>query len=134
MVTASKRIHHVASVLRDAYGGLHDWRIWLYESDIPGHCDKAEGFTVLEPRYRKATITIKRNLKEVREREVVAHELAHVLFSSMDQAVDRITDLMTEREKIHAGELYSDVLEPLCEKISTAFLELIPEEAWVMPE
>ena len=127
---ASPRAQRAASVIRDAYGGMHEWQVWIYEADAPGENDEADGHIITESRYRKAHITIRRGLTVEREREVLAHELAHALLSPIDVAVERITELLRPRYHAHAGELYTDALEPLCERLSRAVLALIPSSTW----
>ena len=129
----SARATHAFQVIRSAYGDLAEWRCWLRVADDPGGNEGADGMASQEPRYRKATITIRRGLSEQREREVIAHELAHILLGTVDQALNRIIDLVPEHQHEHAQELYSDGIEPVCERLAFAVLNLIPEEAWATP-
>jgi signal transduction histidine kinase len=130
---ASARAKRAATVLRDAYGGMHEWSVWLQQDDNPGGNDDADGHVVMEGRYRKAHITIRRGLDAEREREVIAHELAHVLLNPLDMVVDQISTLMPKRDRRHLQTLYVDALEPICERLSRAVLDLIPDAEWEEP-
>jgi hypothetical protein len=117
-----------ATAIRDAYGGMHDWRVRIRHADNPGEDDAADGWCRVEWRYRLACIEVRRDLPPEREREVIAHELAHVFLASIDAAIDRISELVPPRHHEHVQGLYLDALEPVCEQLSRAVLALLPPE------
>jgi hypothetical protein len=107
-----------ATSVRDLLG-LGEWRIFLKMTDSPGDDDDHDGATYLDTRYLKATIQLVRDWggDDAKMRRIIMHEHLHVALAHLDQAADRIIDLVPETLKSHAQQLYRDAEEQTIERL-----------------
>jgi len=105
---------------RELLGIGEDWHLFFSVADSPGDYTEADGHCLLNTRYWKAEIQMRRGLLEERGREVIMHELLHVALAPLDLAADRIRELLKEKHQEHADELYCDAQEQVIERLTRA--------------
>lgn len=100
--------------------GLEEWKIWLYEHDMPGGDANTAGHTELETRYLRATVTLLRGLKPDRAREVLRHELLHIALAWIAQVVEYAQSLLTSTQRTLIQTMYTDVEEQTIQRLARA--------------
>lgn len=100
--------------------GLEEWRIWLAEHDAPGGDANTAGYTDLNTRYLRATITLRRGLRPERMRAVLRHELLHVALAWLDQALRHILLRLPEADQDWARAFYGEVEDQTIERLVRA--------------
>lgn len=100
--------------------GLGEWNIWLSEHDAPGGSADRAGHTNLNTRYLRACITLLRSLTPERKRQVIRHELLHVMLAFIDQAVRYTIARLPKKERKQARAIYIDAEEQTIERLVRA--------------
>lgn len=103
--------------------GLHSWDLALRLVDKPGESDSADGYTETNTRYLSASVEIRHDADAARVRESIQHELMHVAFAPVILAFERISDLLPERLRQHARDLFDDANEASIESLVRALRE-----------
>jgi hypothetical protein len=100
--------------------GLQEWKIWLSEHDAPGGDADTAGYTDLDTRYLRATITLLRGLRPERVREVLLHEMLHVALAWLDQAVRNIVMRLPTDDQTYVFALYGEMEDQTIERLVRA--------------
>jgi hypothetical protein len=100
--------------------GLQEWKIWLSEHDAPGGDSDTAGYTDLDTRYLRATITLLRGLRPERVREVLLHEMLHVALAWLDQVLRNIVMRLPADDQTCAFALYGEVEDQTIERLVRA--------------
>lgn len=100
--------------------GLEQWHIKLEFRDKPNDSDDADGAAFTNSRYFHAIVQLRRGVTEERGKEVIIHEALHIAFGRLDQAMQRIKEIIPVKLQSHADEIYTDALEQSVETMTRA--------------
>jgi hypothetical protein len=119
---------------RDLLGLGTDWHIFVKLVDnAGGQKDKpGDGWTLVNVRYLRAEIEIKRDLDDDRAYEVILHELWHVALGWLVEVSDKaIAQIPDELHKGFREELRDDVLEQTIERLCRSIMRSIKPESLI---
>jgi hypothetical protein len=121
--------------------GLDEWEICVKLVKHPGGDDvEREGHCALNYRYLTATIELNETMEEDGLRSTLMHEMLHIVLAPIEQAHDRITELVKKGLRRHVAELMDDGIEQTIERLRRALQrEIKPaaktasENGWLEP-
>jgi hypothetical protein len=122
-VTYKDKIHALTDYFQDLLQ-LNHWDI--YSRTLPSEFMPAgsDGFCKVQHSYLIATIDIAEDLDDDRLTRVVAHEMAHVLFSPMDSAAADTIGLLSEKQRPREATIYHHAAEQVTQMLSKGLSQL----------
>lgn len=126
-------LEQMAAEYRDMLG-LSNWRIFVTEVENPCNEPTSAGTCVLETRYLRAHIEIRKTLEGRRRREVLLHELFHVALAHINDTVERIAALLPETLQTPALEWYGIAEDQTIERMVRSMTVDLPHDIEEVPD